>query len=624
MRRVRDAIPLLVVLAVVFALAYPVAFLLGYPKAKTNLEDKNRWTQEVIEAHPPIDVSDLTSLRFEGDVDMATGLPVRDRAPIGLAYSVEDGTISIPDATELITFIDLEGVKDGSNKIFSSPIQGIDLPLYLDGKHLESQIEPAAEKPDGQLLEFSFAETTGIFALRGRLLEPNVDYTIEENTLILNQPPPLWLSLRAEPYWARPFKIHGDYAWADDNTVILKDAPAGDSSLFIAEDVVRWAERLQGPIDGQNRTFTFPRADLVPGDKSREIYVNDFMLDAEGRKPIERVDGERVEFTFPDAEGIITLDGEILDLGVDFSQIENVVRLTKPAPRLSQLLQSDYLVTDADEGEILLWTAPEEGSTLWAFKYTIYGEPRCGFTIIECFISLPQHPMPLPHWIIAGIPNFLTRFDIQSERNPIRAALYSAQGTLVALLFGGFIGMLFASLFVLIRPLERAFLPWVIASQTVPIIALVPVLVLILANFGIPIQTSILPSALIGGYLSFFPITIGASKGLRSVDPMALDLMKSYAASRNQVFLKVRIFAALPFLFASFKIGAAASLVGALISETETSNAKGLGYTILGQVQAGNVADLWVLFLVSSLMGILFVSAIGWLEKLVAPWVRKV
>jgi NitT/TauT family transport system permease protein len=100
--------------------------------------------------------------------------------------------------------------------------------------------------------------------------------------------------------------------------------------------------------------------------------------------------------------------------------------------------------------------------------------------------------------------------------------------------------------------------------------------------------------------------------------------MRSYGASRWQLFFKVRIYSALPYLFPSLKVGTAVSLLGALISETETSNAKGLGFAILGQVQAGNVADLWVLFLIAAGMGIFFVSTVGWLEKFVAPWMRQI
>ena len=131
-----------------------------------------------------------------------------------------------------------------------------------------------------------------------------------------------------------------------------------------------------------------------------------------------------------------------------------------------------------------------------------------------------------------------------------------------------------------------------------------------------------MPTALIGAYIAFFPVVVGTVKGLRSVDPLALDLMKSYAATRLQVFAKVRFPAAVPFLFTALKLAAAAALVGALVAETESNNRRGLGFQILGQVQSGNVADVWILLLVSALLGIGLVALVGLVQRVVAPWER--
>ena len=117
----------------------------------------------------------------------------------------------------------------------------------------------------------------------------------------------------------------------------------------------------------------------------------------------------------------------------------------------------------------------------------------------------------------ASVAPFVGKYPRGDERNVVRATLYTTLGTLAALALGGAVGILLAVVFVLFRPLEQALLPWVIASQTVPIIALVPVLLLILGNFGITIQTSLLPTALIGAYIAFFPVVVGTVKGLRSV-----------------------------------------------------------------------------------------------------------
>ena len=136
------------------------------------------------------------------------------------------------------------------------------------------------------------------------------------------------------------------------------------------------------------------------------------------------------------------------------------------------------------------------------------------------------------------------------------------------------------------------------------------------------VQTSLLPTALIGAYIAFFPVVVGTVKGLRSVDPLALDLMKSYAATPTQLFTKVRFPAAVPFLFTSLKLAAAAALVGALVAETESNNRRGLGFQILGQVQSGNVADVWILLLISALLGIGLVGLVGLVQRFIAPWER--
>ena len=116
-------------------------------------------------------------------------------------------------------------------------------------------------------------------------------------------------------------------------------------------------------------------------------------------------------------------------------------------------------------------------------------------------------------------------------------------------------------------------MPWIVASQTVPIIALAPMIVVILNQFNI---TGIAPKAAIAAYLSFFPVTVGMVKGFRSPDPLQLDLMRTYSATRAQTFLKLRAPASAPFFFASMKIGAAAALVGAVVAEVTKSEDGGL------------------------------------------------
>ncbi|HEU4918442.1 MAG TPA: ABC transporter permease subunit, partial [Candidatus Limnocylindrales bacterium] len=153
------------------------------------------------------------------------------------------------------------------------------------------------------------------------------------------------------------------------------------------------------------------------------------------------------------------------------------------------------------------------------------------------------------------------------------AALYTWREAAIGFALGALLGLVLATTFVHSRLLERAFVPYVIASQTVPIIALAP---MIAFAFG----QNVLAVVIIATYLTFFPVTIAMIRGLRSVDPRAIELMRSYAASPLQVYLKVRLPASLPYLFTALKISATASIVGAIIGEDAGSIDEGLGRVI--------------------------------------------
>ncbi len=381
--------------------------------------------------------------------------------------------------------------------------------------------------------------------------------------------------------------------------------------------------QLDGEIDGENRVFAFPQKNVVENDGARELYLDNLQLTDISERPQERVDGVQNAFTFESSKGLVVVDGSVLEDGVDYNRNGNVVTFARPPPRNAQVRQyRDYFVNSPAKGQVLLAEAPSVGATLWTKQYTVYSRPSCGATVLECFYALPQHPVPFPHWIAARVGPFFSKYALYDERNVVRATLYTTLGTLAALALGGAVGIVLAALFVLFRPLERALLPWTIASQTIPIIALVPVLLLVLGNFGITIQTSLLPTAIIGAYICFFPVVVSTVKGLRAVDPLALDLMKSYAATPLQVFFKVRFPAAVPFFFTGLKLGTAAALVGALVAETESNNRRGLGFQILGQVQSGNVADVWILLIISGLLGIGLVALVSFLQRVIAPWER--
>ncbi|HET9456220.1 MAG TPA: ABC transporter permease subunit, partial [Candidatus Limnocylindrales bacterium] len=178
------------------------------------------------------------------------------------------------------------------------------------------------------------------------------------------------------------------------------------------------------------------------------------------------------------------------------------------------------------------------------------------------------------------------------------AALYTWREAAIGFALGALLGLVLATTFVHSRLLERAFVPYVIASQTVPIIALAP---MIAFAFG----QNVLAVVIIATYLTFFPVTIAMIRGLRSVDPRAIELMRSYAASPRQVYLKVRLPASLPYLFTALKISATASIVGAIIGEDAGSIDEGLGrvITTFNQYYATGPEKLWTAILAAALVG---------------------
>jgi NitT/TauT family transport system permease protein len=222
----------------------------------------------------------------------------------------------------------------------------------------------------------------------------------------------------------------------------------------------------------------------------------------------------------------------------------------------------------------------------------------------------------MPHiWEIAAA------FVEPAQRNgpPLGAVLAAAAGFTLSEAVGGFVfgaalGIVLAIVFVHSSFLERALVPYVVASQTVPIIAIAPMVVIWL-------QAGWLSVAVISAYLTFFPVTIAGIRGLRSPDPRALELMSSYAASRRDVLLKVRLPAAAPYLFTALKVAATASVVGAIIGELPSGIREGLGGAILNfnQYYISGPPKLWAAIVVASLVGIGFFLAVSAAE---AAWLR--
>ena len=196
------------------------------------------------------------------------------------------------------------------------------------------------------------------------------------------------------------------------------------------------------------------------------------------------------------------------------------------------------------------------------------------------------------------------------------AALFTAREALVGFALGAVIGFAIGVVLAHSRLLQRGFLPYLVASQTIPILAIAPMVVVWLGGNGAPAWVSV---AVISAYLTFFPVAINTLRGLLSVDPRALDLMRSYAAGWWPILWKLRVPASLPYLFTAFKVAAPAAVVGAIIGELPSSIQDGLAGAILNfnQYYVTSPPSLWAVNIIAALLGITFFAVVALAERLV-------
>lgn len=237
--------------------------------------------------------------------------------------------------------------------------------------------------------------------------------------------------------------------------------------------------------------------------------------------------------------------------------------------------------------------------------------------------------LPSPHQVLTELWNTTAGMAPSSKRSLIYHGWVTLSATLLGFVLGTALGILLAVLIVHNSATDRSLMPWIIASQTIPILAIAPMIVIIsynvltgdnvLANWlGLEADAARLVSkALISTYLSFFPVVVGMVKGFRSPEQLQLDLMHTYNAGAGQTFWKLRFPIALPYLFTSMKVAVAASLVGAIVGELPTGAVAGLGARLLGGSYYGQTVQIWsALFAAAILAGVL-VIAVGVVEKLV-------
>ena len=191
-----------------------------------------------------------------------------------------------------------------------------------------------------------------------------------------------------------------------------------------------------------------------------------------------------------------------------------------------------------------------------------------------------------------------------SKRSLLYHGWITLQSTLWGFALGTALGMAGAIAIVYSRVVDMSLMPWAIISQTVPIVALAPMIIVLSRQVGI--EGRGVPKAIISAYLCYFPVLVGMVKGLRSPASAQLDLLKTYSASGLQGFLKLRLPASMPYLFTSLKIGIAAALVGTIVGELPTGAISGRGARILIGDQFGTPLAIWAaLFAAAILAGVL-------------------
>ncbi len=233
--------------------------------------------------------------------------------------------------------------------------------------------------------------------------------------------------------------------------------------------------------------------------------------------------------------------------------------------------------------------------------------------LVEESMAMERPILPAPHQVAVELNKSILERKVTSKRSLVYHAWVTLSSTLLGFVMGTVLGVVLAVGIVHVKTLDRSLLPWVIASQTIPILAIAPMIIVVLGNIGF---TGLVPKALISMYLCFFPVTIGMVKGLRSPDPLQQDLMRTYSASTNQVFWKLRWPSSLPFLFASLKVAIAISLVGAIVGELPTGAQAGIGARLLVGSYYGQTVQIWAALLTAAAMAGLLVAAMGGLERL--------
>ena len=249
----------------------------------------------------------------------------------------------------------------------------------------------------------------------------------------------------------------------------------------------------------------------------------------------------------------------------------------------------------------------------WAYDKAKRADVELSFGVMVADTMAQEKPrLPPPHQVIAEIWKttgaMVQRGRAFSKRSLIYHGWITLSSTMLGFVFGTGLGILLAVAIVHSRAMDMSVMPWVIASQTIPILAIAPMIVVVLASAQVD---DFIAKGVISMYLSFFPVVVGMVKGLRSPDHMEMDQMRTWNASRSQTFWRLRLPASASFLFTSLKVGIAASLIGAVVAELSLSQDGGLGARMLVGSYYGQTIQIWSALIAAATLAALMVAMIG-------------
>jgi NitT/TauT family transport system permease protein len=251
----------------------------------------------------------------------------------------------------------------------------------------------------------------------------------------------------------------------------------------------------------------------------------------------------------------------------------------------------------------------------WVFdQATRNGQVVTWAEVVPQTMTQERPLLPPPHQVAENLWKGIAGQAITSKRSLVYHGFVTFRGTMAGFALGIVFGVALAMAIVRFRVMDQSVMPWAIISQTIPIVALAPMILTVSNQLGIDSRE--VPKAIISAYLSFFPVLVSMVKGLRAPDQMQLDLLKTYGATEGHTFVKLRLPASMPYFFASLKVAVAAALIGTIVGELPTGAIEGLGARMLIGSQFGEPLIMWAALFATAILAGLLILAVGIVERL--------